>query len=614
MSNIAIHTLIIWSKAVESKDFILSDLKTSFIIKNIFKFHWEKDVFFKNLIPFYAHSQKELSPIEYFDILKYKINHCGDDDFYVIVFEDKNPVYEEVETSSGKQKVNINVFAKKTKYRELTGGGHKIHTSNSNWETNKDLFVLFGLNIENFYKKYVSYTDKVFEYSENCIGVDGFLSIVQFFHYLNDTIQYCVLRNFDCIPEKYTVEGHGDIDLLVENKNYIVYLTSAQGVFKEPYRVYYHVKINGQIVPFDFRYVGDDYYDEKWQNQILADRIINKNLFYIPSIEDFFYSLLYHAYIQKPSPKDDYIVKLSTVASQLSIDFKSDNRFRFELLKNFMEKHGYNFCIPKDKTVFINFANACFNEYIQEKGFKIKDLEIEGLESSVYKKKDSYVKKGTKSLILNEKKHLDKFQQDDRFPQILSYKEVYDEAEMEISIIKGVDLFSFWSTKRHYKKQIIKDFVVQTVAIAQLLKEKGTIHRDFMPNNLLVDEKEKGCKVGLIDFGWAINVGEENVFTPESLGDEYRSQNGFSDFYSLGKIFSKIFWKRIPYTKRVSEVLMSFLPSDYYDEVSYMSKLNLLYTTINRNFTIKDSLFVFLWRYRKFLNKCIGRLLKFLGK
>ena len=62
----------------------------------------------------------------------------------------------------------------------------------------------------------------------------------------------------------------------------------------------------------------------------------------------------------------------------------------------------------------------------------------------------------TKSLILNERKHLDKFQQDDRFPQILSYKEVYDEAEMEISIIKGVDLFSFWSTKRHYKKQIIK--------------------------------------------------------------------------------------------------------------------------------------------------------------
>ena len=71
MSNMAIHTLIIWSKAVESKDFILSDLKASFTIKNVFKFHWEKDVFFKNLIPFYAHSQKELSPIEYFDILKY---------------------------------------------------------------------------------------------------------------------------------------------------------------------------------------------------------------------------------------------------------------------------------------------------------------------------------------------------------------------------------------------------------------------------------------------------------------------------------------------------------------------------------------------------------------
>ena len=59
------HILIIWSKAIDKKDFIINDLKGHFKIRKIFQVHWDKDLFINNLKCFYAHSQKHLNRYEY---------------------------------------------------------------------------------------------------------------------------------------------------------------------------------------------------------------------------------------------------------------------------------------------------------------------------------------------------------------------------------------------------------------------------------------------------------------------------------------------------------------------------------------------------------------------
>jgi len=102
-----IHILIIWSEATCVKEEILQIVNKAFKIKRIFTNLWKKDQFLTNLIPFYAHSQKEKSKKDYINLLKNKINHCGSGLFTVVVFEDQNPIYDYRETSNGRRLVNI---------------------------------------------------------------------------------------------------------------------------------------------------------------------------------------------------------------------------------------------------------------------------------------------------------------------------------------------------------------------------------------------------------------------------------------------------------------------------------------------------------------------------
>ena len=116
---------------------------------------------------------------------------------------------------------------------------------------------------------------------------------------MNETLPYVVLRNFEKLPNEYISNEHGDIDLLVKDLNQTIYKTNAIKVHKDANRVHYKINIAGKYVYFDFRCVGDNYYDENWQINILKNRIKSAGGFYIPSNEDHFYSLIYHALIHK---------------------------------------------------------------------------------------------------------------------------------------------------------------------------------------------------------------------------------------------------------------------------------------------------------------------------
>ena len=73
------------------------------------------------------------------------------------------------------------VFDKKQQYREWTGGGHRIHASDDEWETNKDLTLLLGQNIEDFINHTPICNISEEELHQNCIGVNGYKSIKELF-------------------------------------------------------------------------------------------------------------------------------------------------------------------------------------------------------------------------------------------------------------------------------------------------------------------------------------------------------------------------------------------------------------------------------------------------
>ena len=603
ITQASIHLMIIWSEAMNYKDKIIEDLKLNFKVLNLFSIKWDRNLFMENYTIFYAHSLKELDRFSLEKVLTDKILHCGTDKFTVIIFQDDNPHYSNRQTSSGKRLVNTNVFDKKNLYRKWTGGGHRIHASDDEWETNKDLTLLLGQNIKDYLKNNSFQTISEKTYSQNCIGVNGYNSIQELFYVLNNTIKYVVLRNFDCIPEKYTIEGHGDIDLLVEHKNYITYLTLAKPIFEESYRVYHTININKENIPFDFRHIGDNYYDYFWEEHIINNRQIKKNLFYIPNAEDLFYSLLYHAYIQKLNVKSDYIKKLHELGKNINIQFHSNNQYVISLLDIFMKGRNYEYIKPNDLSVAYNEENIALSTHALRYGKAIKALAIKedsSLYSKVFENDSSFVKIGTNKLIDNEAYFLNKLSKYRFFPKILKWEKGEHESILETKKVPGIDFLSFFSISSHRKSSYIRSFIKECCEILSILYSSHIIHRDFTPYNLLIEEKEGECNVYLIDFGWAINSinpAEELLLT--GLGNGYYISNYYSDFQAVANILKKHF-NESQLTIPISNILISINQKEYNCEEFIDYKLNKIRKRLN-SISIIDRFYSLKEYYHTFL-------------
>ena len=129
--------------------------------------------------------------------------------------------------------------------------------------------------------------------------------IEDLFNTLNDAgVKYLVLRNYENLlePELY-VDGHGDIDMLCSDSQEIVDLINAHALTQDKPGmrgdgVHYAIEVDGKPVKLDLRHLGDGYYCTKWEKEML-ERRIGHNCFYVMNETDYFYSLIYHAVLQK---------------------------------------------------------------------------------------------------------------------------------------------------------------------------------------------------------------------------------------------------------------------------------------------------------------------------
>lgn len=347
-----IHLFIVWEKGEYAFERIMQQIQARFRVLRVFRGQWSEERFSENLSRFYG---QKLPPG------CHKEKHCGQGPFTLVVVADESPQYGTRVTLMGKTiYVNTNIFDAKSLFRKWTGGGHRVHSTNDPGETDHDLALLFGIGSRQFIEQYPGEWDgAVIPLDGELVGARGWRSISQLFEVLNYTIPYIVLRNFECLPDQYHMASHGDIDLLTADLKGLVLITRAVPLFKQPYRVLHGVKIGGKLVQFDFRHVGDDYYDQKWEQDLLSGKVPSGRGFYVPNNRDYFYSLLYHASVHKRTMKDDYVKRLCGMAEQIGLEGVSMDTFHDQpalngILQPFMQSNHYQFVRPQDKTVYFN--------------------------------------------------------------------------------------------------------------------------------------------------------------------------------------------------------------------------------------------------------------------
>ena len=180
-----VHIVLIWEKGLNKFDDILYDLKNSFQIIDVRRVNWSKNFFSNNLSRFYGENLPDGS---------FKEKHCGTGPFIVIVIKQDTVTYENRKTSKGFCLVNSELFDKKEMYRDWTGGGHKIHTSNDLNESKHDIFFLFNKEIEE-YMENQNWNEKIEDYSKNIRGYNGWSDMQDLFNFINRSSNYIILSN-----------------------------------------------------------------------------------------------------------------------------------------------------------------------------------------------------------------------------------------------------------------------------------------------------------------------------------------------------------------------------------------------------------------------------------
>lgn len=175
---------------------------------------------------------------------------------------------------------------------------------------------------------------------------------------LNDNnAEYLILRNFEnLLNEKIYVGGHEDIDILCMSSNEIVEILGAISNRTKEDNTHYHIFINNNRVNLDLRSVGDGYYCTIWQKKMLQNRKVNCG-FYVMNEIDYFYSLIYHAIIQKHYFTKEYRLRLTEMSKKIGVTPNGYTKESFvEELEKYMKKNNYTFDYTRDPSIPLQFS------------------------------------------------------------------------------------------------------------------------------------------------------------------------------------------------------------------------------------------------------------------
>ena len=476
---------------------------------------------------------------------------CGGGSFRIVIVRDASPRYVLRETSRGLERVNETLFDMKTRYREWTGGGHKVHTTNSVEEAKRDVFLLTGHCLHEWEAGRPAGDLEVLR------GQGGWKSLRELFAFLDAFMPYAVLRNAELLPDGFDPSLHGDIDLIVADGAVCASLLGARKVYDEPWRVHYELTVAGGPVRFDFRSVGDGYYDRAWEASMLANRVRADGVNLL-SAEDAFYALVYHALYQKREIARDYTEKARTLARAAGVVGDSFDDW-LPLLEAFLARKGYGTPEPVDRSVYYNRRLVGWRSLAEEMArlAPLTDLRPAHLaEVSAanllqpfflvgnYDGKPCFVKYSpvARNLTAAEWRYPTRVRAVNENVVVRPY---FWHATSDGGAFAVLELVEGRSLERLLaeKSPVLESaaLVADLEAMADALASARIVHRDVRPANIIVSPDGRAK---LIDFQFATEIGctEEDVFVRRNprilyaLGEAFALASGkWNDRHSIRK-------------------------------------------------------------------------------
>ena len=354
---------------------------------------------------------------------------------------------------------------------------------------------------------------------------------------------------------------------------------------------------------------------------ILKNRVFENEYFRIDST-NYFFSLVYHAYIHKRKVSSDYKKRLVPIAEKLGLHYDptQNDKTTFNLLNKFMLDRGYEYVLPKDATVFFNKKFIEQDELIESNiknkiklSSSISRTQDNAYLAEVYETDQGILKVATNPIVTNEIVFLEKMAFSKYVPAILDTTQGTISSQIVLEKIKGFRFSDLVNTPDFWKEKNVRSFVGHLLQILEELITQQIIHRDIRPANILVVKTTTGYEPRLIDFGWAAHVSElNNVITPVGLGHVYSyPDEGFSDVYSMGKCL-KFLGKNLQFLDATTKSLLNSTPKDYVDKEGLLKMMESLQQNLKSKQTKasrSDTLALMIKRYR--VN---NRLTKILGK
>jgi hypothetical protein len=371
--------------------------------------------------------------------------------------------------------------------------------------------------------------------------------------------------------------------------------------------------VNQQEIKFDFRFVGDSYYDANFQNDILKNKIFYNNAFYRPSESDYLYSLIYHAAIHKRSISKDYFHKIKNAAENNNFKIEiTDTLSIYKALEDYIQETGYLVVKPQDSSVYFNGNNAQIYSLVKflENKLNFDSIEFfleENWQKDVFglsyfigcKGKDKFFIKFSDSsigVVEREVNIINYLSSEDinisKLADQLQYKNF---SILVLEFIEGESLDILLS-KKNFSLKETENVILALKKLIKALHRKNLIHRDIVPANLIFSDD----KLFLIDFSFAIDKKQiqfpelgfvlKNIAKIKDLGLKYKVDNfSWDDAVSCHKIIKEIYPR---YQLK--------LPKEYLFFVRKRGKIKVSYKNIKYRFVAR------VLRIAAFISKITG--------
>ncbi|GAB6859013.1 RIO2 family protein [Microbacterium xylanilyticum] len=352
-----LQLIAIWSRARVEEQRILDLVADEFQVLARYEVHWTPERVENNFERLYATGV---------GLGSFKGEDAGVGPFILVIAEDLDPVYQYRRNVSGFLEVtNVRVARVKRTARELVGG-YSVHSSNGLAEFFRDATLLLGPGrLDALLARDAPGTPPPIEQlNADLVGADGWADFDEVVQVLRRTVEYVVLRNFDGLPG--LLDTDPEIDVLARDQLDFAAVVNAAKVHPDSGAAF-RTTVGGRPVVFDVRWVGDGYLDARWQDRILAHREVPQDAVARPRLDDHFFSLLYHAKIQKPQVKPAYVKLLASLAGELDLpadltDRVTEDGVAAAALDGYLSGSGFIVPQPDDEDVH---RNAAFTDLLR---------------------------------------------------------------------------------------------------------------------------------------------------------------------------------------------------------------------------------------------------------